>query len=204
MRVASTCLCLAASALVLVPTSAMARQLVVAKVTPQSVACVFTPGCAVNPTDTMSYFKMFGDGGNGRILVRTYPGMPGTRAAGLTGYSFTVDMRGATSLGMPNCVEKLVLDTGPVATVDYAGKADVFVVSGGPGAGVSSVSQSGNKISITFAKAICPGSDASAQSLFFGFAAKNGPVWGRGQLTGSLQGSADVDVRVPKHISPDS
>lgn len=203
MRVLPTCLCLAASALVLVP-SAMARQLAVTKVSSQSVACVFAPNCAVTPTDTMSYFKMFGDGGNGRILVRTYPGLPGTKAAGLTGYSFNIDMRGATTLGMPNCVEKLVVDAGPVASLDYAGKAEIFVVSGGEGPAVSSVTQTGSKISFSFAKAICPGSSPASQSLYFGFAAKNAPVWGRGQVTGSLQGVADVDVRVPKHTGPDS
>lgn len=204
MRVLQTCLCLAASALVLVPHSAMARQLAIAKVSSQSVACVFATNCAVSPTDTMSYFKMFGDGGSGRILVRTYPGLPGTKAAGLTGYSFNIDMRGATTLGMPNCVDKLVLDVGPVAAIDYAGKADVFVVDGATGAGVSSVSQAGSKITFKFAKAICPGQDAASRSLYFGFAAKSAPVWGRGQVTGSLQGAADIDVRVPKHTGPDS
>lgn len=203
MRVVQTCLCLAASALVMVP-SAMARQLAVVKVSSQGVACVFAPNCAVSPTDTMSYFKMFGDGGNGRVLVRTYPGQPGTKAAGLTGYSFNIDMRGATTLGMPNCVEKLVLDVGPLASIDYAGKAEVFVVNGAAGTAVSSVSQTGSKISFSFAKAICPGSTAASQSLYFGFAAKNAPVWGRGQVTGSLQGAADLDVRVPKHTGPDS
>jgi hypothetical protein len=66
------------------------------------------------------------------------------------------------------------------------------------------VSQSGSKITFKFAKEICPGSSAAAQSLYFGFAAKTAPVWGRGQVTGSLQGAADLDVRVPKHTGPDS
>jgi len=204
MRVIPTCLCLAASALVLVPTSAMARQLAIAKVSSQNVACVFAPNCAVSPTDTMSYFQMFGDAGNGRVLVRTYPGMPGTKAAGLIGYSFMIDMRGATSLGMPNCVSKVTLDTGPLTKLDYAGKAEVFVVDGAAGAAVSSVSQTGSKLNISFAKAICPGTSAASQSLYFGFAAKSAPAWGKGQVTGSLQGAADFDLRVPKHSGPDS
>jgi len=204
MRVIPTCLCLAASALVLVPQSAMARQLAVVKVSSQNVACVFAPNCAVSPTDTMAYFQMFGDAGNGRILVRTYPGLPGTKAAGLTGYSFTIDMRGATTLGMPNCVSKLVLDTGPLASLDYGGTAEVFVVNGAGGPAVRSVSQAGGKTTIAFASAICPGTSAASQSLYFGFASKNAPVWGKGQVSGSLQGTVDVDLRLPKHSGPDS
>jgi hypothetical protein len=182
----------------------MARQLAIAKVSSKDVACVFAANCAVTPTDTMSYFKMFGDSGSGRVLSRSYPGMPGTKAAGLTGYSFTIDMRGATTLGMPNCVKSVMLDTGPLAKLDYAGKAEIFVVDSGAGAGVSSVSQSGSKLNISFARAICPGTGAASQSLYFGFAAKTGPAWGKGQVNGSLQGSADFDVRTPKHGGPDS
>jgi len=204
MRVLKTCLCLAAFALVVVPISAMARQLAVAKVTPVGVACIFSPRCAVTPTDTVSYFELFGNGGRGKILVRTYPGLAGTRAAGLTGYSIFIDMSGATSLGMPNCVQKLVLDTGPVANVEYGTAGDVFQVDGNAGAALASASQAGGKITFTFAKPICPGRQGLSESLYFGFAAKTGPVPGRAQIVGSLQGAAEVEVRVPKHTGPSS
>lgn len=206
MRVMKTCLCLAASALMLVPVSAMARQLAVAKVTPVGVACIFSPRCGITPTDSLHSIDLFGNGGHGKLLVRTYPGLPGTRAAGLTGYSFFINMAGATSLGMANCVQKLTLDTGPVTAINYDGgaEADVFVVGGAGGADISSVSQTGSKLTFTFAKPICPGRLGMSESLYFGFAAKNAPAPGRGQVTGSLQGVADIDVRVPKHSGPNS
>lgn len=206
MRVFKACLCLAASALVLVPTSAMARQLAVTKVSPVGVACIFSPRCAVAATDSVSYFDLFGNGGHSKLLVRSYPGLPGTRAAGMTGYSFFIDMSGATALGMPNCVQKLTLDTGGVERINYtgSGEADIFLVDGNAGAGLSSVTQTGTKLTFTFAKPICPGRQGMTESLYFGFAAKNGPVPGRGQVTGSLQGTTEIDVRVPRHTGPSS
>lgn len=204
MRALKTCLCLAASALALVPGSAMARQLAVAKVTPQSVACVFTPNCAVQVTDSVGYFKLFGNGGQGKLLVRTYPGMAGTRAAGLTGYSFFIDMAGASALGTPNCVQKLTLDTGPLTPLEYGTKAEVFLVDGNAGAALSQVTQTGNKVTFAFAKPICPGRSGMTESLYFGFAAKTGPVPAKAMIYGEMQGAADVDVRVPKHTGPNS
>lgn len=200
MRVLRDCLGFAACALLLVPQSALARELAVATVTPQGVSCVFTPNCAVSVTDSMAYFKLFGDGGNGRLLVRTYPGMPGTQAAGLTGYSLYVDMRGTTALGMANCVARLVVDTGPLVPLKYSGgqTADVFMVGAPSGIGLASVTQTGGKTAFNFKKGICPGTK-SVESLYFGFAAKNGPIPGKGQIYGSLDGTADVDMRVPKH-----
>lgn len=200
MRVLRNCLGLAACALLLVPQSALARELAVATVTPQGVSCVFTPSCAVSVTDSIGYFKLYGDGGNGRLLVRTYPGMPGTQAAGLTGYSLYVDMRGTTALGTANCVERVVVDTGPLVPLKYSGgqTADVFMVGAPSGVGLASATQSGGKVTFNFKRGICPGSK-SVESLYFGFAAKNGPMPGKGQIHGSLEGTADVDMRVPKH-----
>jgi hypothetical protein len=200
MRVLRYCLSFAASALILIPTSGMARQLAVANVTPQGVACIFTPACAVTVTDTTHYFDLFGNSGRSKLLVRTYPGLPGTRAAGLTGYSLFIDLHGATALGMPNCVDKLTIDAGPVASVNYAGPpADVFVVGSSGGAGLASVVQNGAKVTFTFAKPICPAPSGMTESLYFGFAAKGAPVAGTAEVTGSLHGSVVVKIRVPQH-----
>ncbi len=201
MRVLRNCLGLAASALLLCSQSALARDLTVATVTPKGVSCVFTPNCAVSVTDSTTYFRLFGNGGNGRLLVRSYPGLPGTQAAGLTGYSLYIDLRGMTSLGMANCVARLVVDTGPVVPLKYtaAKTDDVFMVGAPNGTGLGSVTQSGGKTTFKFAKPICPGSKISTESLYFGFAAKTGPVPGKGQVAGTMEGTADLDMRVPKH-----
>jgi hypothetical protein len=199
MRVLRSVLGFAAFALVLGGQSALARDLDIATVTPQGVSCVFTPSCAVSVTDTLGYFSLFGNGGHAQLLVRTYPGLPGTQAAGLTGYSFYVDMRAAVSLGSSNCVEKLVLDTGPLAPLKYSGgkSSDMFVVGAPAGAGIASASQNGNKLVIRFAKSICPG--PKGESLYFGFAAKTGPMPGKAEITGTHNDTVKVDARVPKH-----
>jgi hypothetical protein len=177
----------------------MAGKLAVANVTPQGVACIFTPACAVKVTDTTGYFSLFGNGGHGSLLVRTYPGMPGTRAAGLTGYSLFINMRNDTALGTPNCVEKLIVDAGPIETVNYAGPpAEVFVVGASGGAGLAKAEQSGGKLTFTFAKPICPSPAALTESLYFGFASKNTPVAGKMQIV-ATHGTADVVVRIPQH-----
>ena len=202
MRVLMNTLGLAA--LLIAP--AEARELAVASVTPQGVACVFTKTCAVQVTDSYGTIRLFGNGSVGHLLTRTYAGMPGTQAAGLTGYSFHLDMSQSTALGTPNCVERLIIDTGPVASLKYApggGPAQVFVVAGQGSAGLSSVSQSGTKITFTFAKPICPMMGSSARAkvmdcLYFGFAAKDGPVASKAQVVATMD-STTVDARVPKH-----
>ena len=200
MRVLRNCLGVAACALMAMSVSAQAGKLTVANVTPQGVACIFTPACAVTVTDTIGYFDLFGNGGHGKILVRTYPGLPGTRAAGLTGYSLFIDMHGATALGTPNCVDKLTIDTGPLASVNYAGPpAEVLVGGASGGVGPRSVTQTGGKTTFTFAKPICPAPSGLTESLYFGFAAKGAPVAGSAELTGSLNGSTAVKIRVPQH-----
>jgi hypothetical protein len=199
MRVLRSVLGFAAFALVLSGQSALARDLNIATVTPQSVACVFTPSCAVSVTDSLGYFSLFGNGGHAQLLVRTYPGMPGTQAAGLTGYSFYIDMRSTMALGVANCVEKLVLDTGPLSPLKYSGgkPSDMFVVGAPAGSGIASASQNGSKLVIRFAKSICPG--PKGESLYFGFAAKNGPTPGKAEITGTHDDTVKVDARLPKH-----
>ena len=197
---------LAAFALALIPQNASARELSIATVTPQGVACVFSPRCAVTPTDSTGFFQMFGQSGYGRLLTRSYPGLPGTQAAGLTGYSYVVVMRGARSLGYPNCVKKLTLDVGPVVPLKFAAKrdSDMFMVGAPQGAAIASAEQEGSKIVIRFAQQICPGDKGVVESLYFGFAARSGPAPSKAQVTGSVRPGAtddmaNVDVRVPKH-----
>lgn len=188
------------AALLIAPASA--RDLNVAEVTPQGVACVFSKTCAVTPTDSYGVVKLFGNSDAGRLLTRTYPGLPGTPAAGLTGFSLQLDMTASTALGHPNCVEKLIVDTGPLATLPYAGKAEVFVVKEQGAIAPSSVTQSGSKVTFSFARPICPSRGNAAagnlRSVYFGFAAKGVPSPAKAQVVGSMDG-ATSDVRVPKH-----
>lgn len=193
---------MAVCVLVAVPQGALASELTITNATGKSVACAFAPACMVSATDTYGVFKLFGNGGVGRLLTRTYPGLPGAPAAGLTGYSLKLDMTEATALGSANCVERLVVDVGPVASLKYGpggASGEVFVVEGGS-IGLASVTQNGGRITFNFAKPICPviGSKPGQDSLYFGFASKNAPVPGKGQIIATLEGTS-VEVRLPKH-----
>lgn len=202
MRVLANTLGLGAFLLFAMP--AEARDLSVTSVTPQ-VACVFTKTCAVSASDSYGIFRLFGNGGEGRLLTRTYPGQAGAPAAGLMGYSFNLDLGQATALGTANCVEKLVIDTGPLAALPYGkgGNAEVFVVSGQGAPGLASATQSGTKTTFTFTRSVCPAAHDGKQkwptaSLYFGFAAKGAPAAGKAQVVATMEG-ATVDVRVPQH-----
>lgn len=197
---------LAAFALALVSQNASARELSIATVTPQGVACVFAPSCGISPMDSTGFFQMFGQSGYGRLLSRTYPGMPGTAAAGLTGYSYFITMQGARSLGYPNCVKKLTLNTGPVVPLKFAPNrvTDMFMVGAPGGAAIAAVEQDGAKLSIRFAQPICPGDKGIVESLYFGFAARTGPMPSKAQVTGTVRPGAtddmaNTDARVPQH-----
>jgi hypothetical protein len=189
---------LAVCALALVPQGAEARDLTVVSVSPQGVACAFTPACGVTITETVGYFKMFGATGYGRLRVRTYPGVAGAQAAGLTGYSYYVDLRGVSALGMANCVKQVVLDAGPVVPLKYSktGTADMFMVEAPSGVPVTAT-QNGSKITVKFAKPVCSG--PAGESLYFGFAAKRGPVPAKAQLSATQEDSIIVDARLPAH-----
>jgi hypothetical protein len=202
MRVLANTLGFGACLLLVAP--AEARDLAVVNVTPQ-VACVFTQTCAVNANDTYGIFRLFGNGGEGRLLTRTYPGLPGAPGAGLTGYSFYLDLGPSTALGTANCVERLVIDTGPLVALPYTkgGTAEIFVVAGQGPVGLASATQAGSKVTFTFTRPICPAAHDGRHkwptaSLYFGFAAKGAPSPGKAQLVATMDGST-AEVRVPKH-----
>jgi len=205
-----------ACALFLTPLAAQAAPLTIVNVGAPAINCVFNTTCTVTVTDSIGSFVPPGDGGIGRLQSRTYVGAPGAPAAGLTAYEYRVDMTSAT--GKPNstnCVSKLILDIGPVATLPYAhavthpGPLDgqVFVVtSGGLGTiGLSSADQIGNVIYFTFSKPVCPKPVITTavvpgeSSFFFGLAAKTMPKPAVAHLVYSLGGGGATGARVPVH-----
>jgi hypothetical protein len=204
LRILRNTLGMAAFALALMAQGALAGSLTIANVNAQNIACVFNPSCQVSPNESAVYIKLFGDAGQGRVQSRIFAGVPSFQAAGMTAYLYRVDMTATMALGMANCVERMVLDAGPVAALPYSppGAAEVFVISsGGPGKiGLRSATQNGGRITFTFAKPICPtdGSRPGSESFFFGFASRSPPVPAKAQLIATMEGVV-ADVRAPKH-----
>jgi hypothetical protein len=204
MRILRNTLGMAAFLLALMPQGALAGSLTIANVSAQNIVCVFNPSCRVNASESAVYIKLFGNAGQGRVQSRIFAGVPSFQSAGMTAFLYRVDMTQTMALGTANCVERMVLDAGPVAALPYSpsGAAEVFVISsGGPGkVGLKSATQNAGRITFTFAKPICPneGSRPGTDSFFFGFASRNPPVPAKAQLIATMEGTA-ADVRAPKH-----
>ncbi|MGA7673880.1 MAG: hypothetical protein WCA78_02405 [Rhizomicrobium sp.] len=199
-----------ASGLFLMSLSAQAAPLTIVNVNAPAINCVFNPSCKVVVNDSVGTFLPPGDSGTARLQSRTYPGVPGAPAAGLTAYVYRVDLTSATAFKAGNCVTKLLLNIGPIASLPYSptgAPGQVFVVtSGGLGTiGLSSAVQIGNDVTFTFSKPVCPGGAAAVAvipgqtSFFFGLAAKTLPMPSTAHLAFSLGGVGATAARVPTH-----
>jgi hypothetical protein len=174
---------LAAAMLLGLSSGAQAVPLTVVNVGAPAVNCVFNPACTVTVTDTIgNYPPSSGYTGTPRLQSRTYVGVPGAPAAGLTAYVYRVDFTSATARADINCAVNLKVRFGPNARLNYGGggPADVFVVTtGGLGSiGLASADRTGAVVTFTFTKPVCPTNGISSPgqtSFFFGMASKLAP-----------------------------
>src|SRR5215475_6115599 len=185
---------------------AAAAPLVVVNVGAPAVNCVFNPACTVTVTDTIgNYPPASGYTGTPRLQSRTYVGVPGAPAAGLTAYVYRVDFTSATARADINCAVNLKVRFGPNARLNYGGggPADVFVVTtGGLGSiGLASADRTGPVVTFTFTTPVCPtnGFNSPGQtSFFFGIASKlpPKPTTAQSDLTFG-GGTVNVPARAP-------
>ena len=187
--------------------AAQAQTLTVVEVNAPAVNCVFNPACAVTVDDSTGALAMpfLTTPGTAWLQSRTYPGAPGTPAAGKTAYVYRLSMTQAA--GQADCVRGLVLNFGPVTKLPYAPgtQADVFVVTtGGLGTiGIASAQKTGNVIEFTFkggGLCLSGGPDIKNTTFFFGLAAATPPMATNAHLW--AVGSPpiyEVAARVPTH-----
>jgi hypothetical protein len=171
-------------------TLAQAEPLKVVDVAAPSVHCVFEANCTVAASDTTGSVPLGFASGKPFLQSRTFVGQQGTPAAGLTGYEYRVDL--ASAAGAVECRLGLVVNFGPVETLDYRANtpAQVYVIKqGGLGSvGIKSAEEDGDVISFTFDKPLCVGNSPGrgASTFFFGLASKKPPhtiqagMWGYG------------------------
>ncbi|HUI95456.1 MAG TPA: hypothetical protein VLX44_06870 [Xanthobacteraceae bacterium] len=181
-----------------------ADPLKVVDVAAPAVNCVFEPNCAVVVSDTTGSVPLAFEAGKPFLQSRTFVGAKGTPAAGLTGYEYRVDLTSAA--GAVECLLGLVVNFGPVQTLDYAANtpAQVYVVKdGGLGSvGIKSAEKDGDVITFTFEKPLCVGNSPGhgASTFFFGLASKKPPhtiqagMWGYGNPAFMA-----LDARAPDH-----
>jgi hypothetical protein len=187
---------------------AAAAPLVVMNVGAPAINCVFNVSCTVTVTDSIgNYPPASGYTGTPRLQSRTYVGALGAPAAGLTAYVYRVDFTAAHAATDINCAVNLKVRTGPVAHLAYSGGslADVWVTTaGGLGTiGVASADLTGDILTFTFTKPVCPENGANAPgetTYFFGVAAKGTP---HSEVAKSLLtyagGTVAIPVRAPTH-----
>jgi hypothetical protein len=164
-------------------TAAQAQSLTVVEVNAPAVNCVFNASCTVTVNDSTGALAMpfITPPGSAWLQSRTYPGAPGTPAAGKTAYVYRLSMTQAA--GHADCVKGLVLNFGPVTKLPYAPGtlADVFVVTtGGLGTiGIASAQKTGDVIEFTFkggGLCLSGGADVKNTTFFFGLAAATPPM----------------------------
>jgi hypothetical protein len=188
---------LAGAALAVLATDADA--LTVFNVSAPQINCVFNATCTVVVGDTVENLTFTPLGSGAFIQSRTYPGQPGTPAAGLTAYEYRIDLTNGDKF--TDCIAGVVINFGPATQLPIGpnkAMGHVFVTTqGGLGSvGIKSAEQNGNVITFTFDKYLCGG----ATSYFFGLAAPTAPVKTGGMMFGlGAVPFIPVEVRVPQH-----
>src|SRR5579883_997996 len=158
----------------------------------------------ITVTDSVGAIPIAGLSGRAILQSRTFYGIAGTPAAGLTGYLFRIDLTRAMAGPAKACVTRLTLDHAALSKLAYpggAGPGEVFVVTaGGIGTvGLVSADRHERAVTFTFMAPVCPGAAgaAGATSCFFGFAAASAPqpVTARIELDNGQ--TLDVAARAP-------
>jgi hypothetical protein len=103
---------LAGIAAAVAATAAQGQSLTVAEVNAPAVNCVFNAACTVTVNDSTGVLALpfITTPGTAWLQSRTYPGAPGTPAAGKTAYVYRLSMTQAA--GQADCVKGLVLNFG--------------------------------------------------------------------------------------------
>jgi len=138
-----------------------AQPLKVVEVHNPDIHCVFSSGCTVDVDAIDTTSDILG----GFLRTRTYKGRSRSRAAGLYGYEYRLDLRDAIYTKASTCIRSIKIDFGDViGSLNYGGDAkndQAFVITagGGPGGsiGLAAAVQTRREITFTFSDPVCPG-----------------------------------------------
>jgi hypothetical protein len=166
---------------------------------------VFNATCKITVSDSTGNILLpTVSPGTAWLQSRTYPGQPGTPAAGLTGYEYRISMTQAS--GQADCITAFTVNFGPHKPLPYKDNtpADVFVITGG-GLGTISLKSAerfGDVIEFTLKTPLCLAGPADVKNttFFIGLAAAAAPMHVNTQV--SVVGFPSIyaaDARVPTH-----
>src|SRR5579883_1282264 len=113
---------------------ALAEPLMIIDTKAPDLNCLFNQACKITVTDSVGAIPIAGLSGRAILQSRTFYGIAGTPAAGLTGYLFRIDLTRAMAGPAKACVTRLTLDHAALSKLAYpggAGPGEVFVVTAG-------------------------------------------------------------------------
>jgi hypothetical protein len=185
-----------------------AQPLTVVEVSAPAINCVFNPSCTITVSDTTGNILLPTVApGTAWLQSRTYPGQPGTPAAGLTGYEYRISMTQAS--GQADCITGFTVNFGPHKPLPYSGNtpSDVFVITGG-GLGtiaLKSATRFGDVIEFVLKTPLClnGAADIKNTTFFIGLAAAAAPMHVNAEV--AVTGFPSIyapDARVPTHSVP--
>ena len=194
---------IAFAALAMLPGGVDAQPFTIVEVSAPAINCVFNATCRITVFDTSGNILLATIvPGTAWLQSRTYPGQPGTPAAGLTGYEYRVSLTQAS--GQADCIMGFTVNFGPHKPLPYKDNtsADVFVTTGGAigSIGLKSAVRFGDAIEFTLKSPLCltGPADATNTTFFIGLAAAAAPMHVTSQISvvGAILGA---DARVPTH-----
>jgi hypothetical protein len=196
------------AAFTMLPGASQAQKLKVVEVSAPAINCVFNASCTITVSDSVGNILLPTIApGTAWLQSRTYSGVAGTPAAGLTGYEYRISMTQAS--GQAECITGFTLNFGPHKPVTYQAntQADVFVITGGGlgTIGLKSAERFGEVIEFTLTSPLCLNgpSDIKNTTFFIGLAAAATPMHVNAQVAAT--GSTPIfapDARVPTHAVP--
>ena len=196
---------IALAAFAMLSSGTEAQPLKVVEVSAPAINCVFNASCTITVSDSVGNILLpTVAAGTAWLQSRTYSGVAGTPAAGLTGYEYRISMTQAS--GQADCITGFTLNFGPHKPLAYKNNmiADVFVVTGGGlgTIGLQSAERFGDAIEFTLKSPLCLNGPADIKNttFFIGLAAAAPPMHVTAQIaaigTPPIYG---VDARVPTH-----
>lgn len=192
-------LALSAVALCAAWPAAQAEPLSITNIGAPAVNCVYDADCGFAVNDTVATIQIAGISGRAVVQTRTFSGGTGSPAAAKTGYEYRVNLTGAVG---SRCVSALKLPFGSIVKLPYIPDgpyADIYVVASGDlgTIGLAAADKTGNTITVTFSKPVCPGTSPGKgeSSLFFGLTSSEPPKPATAQVDITGESSASVPVR---------
>src|SRR4051812_24913202 len=123
---------IAFAALAMLASGVYAQPLKIVEVSAPAINCVFNATCKITVSDTTGTVLLPTVApGTAWLQSRTYPGQPGTPAAGLIGYEYRISLTQAS--GQADCILGLPITLAPQKPLPYKDNtpADVFVTTAG-------------------------------------------------------------------------